>query len=217
MGARELVSERKRAMNSIAPASNAAIAYRLTALSDDGLLERMQNDDEGAFRALVERHIDRAFGLALGVLKNAADAEDVVQEAVVKAWLNRHAWQFGRAKFSTWLYRVIVNRCIDLRRRPRGEDIDEVPDQADEADDAIAVIHKREVFGRLDAAMARLPEQQRMAVLLSYYDECSNGEIAEIMGTTVNAVESLLKRGRQRLRDILQRSMRDCGHAVAGP
>jgi RNA polymerase sigma-70 factor (ECF subfamily) len=198
-------------MNSISPDTP------YTSLGDDALLQCMRDDNEAAFRALVERHVDRAYGLALRLLKNVADAEDVSQEAFVKVWINRHDWEFGRAKFTTWLYRVVVNRCIDLRRRPRSEGLDDVPEPADEADDAVATIHKRELTGRIDAAMARLPQQQRVAVLLSYYDDLSNAEIAEIMGRTVDSVESLLKRGRRALREILQRSTRDCGHSLAGP
>lgn len=173
---------------------------------DDHLIERMRRNDEGAYRLLVERHIDRAYGLALRILKNQADAEDVAQEAFVKAWLNRDKWQAGRAKFSTWLYRVIVNRCIDLQRSPRSEWIDNVPEPADTAEDSVSTIQKQQIYGRLEEAVDRLPTQQRAAVVLSYYEEMTNAEIAEVMGTTISATEALLKRGRQRLREILKRS-----------
>lgn len=176
---------------------------------DETLLDRMQADDTEAFRALVERHIDRAYALALRMTRNAADAEDVAQDAFIRTWQHRHAWQSGRAKFSTWLYRVIVNRCIDLQRSPRGQCIEEVPEPADEAEDVVSTLHRRQVFGQLDEALARLPAQQRAALALSYYEEMSNGEIAEIMGTSVSAVESLLKRGRQKLRDLLRRAETD--------
>jgi RNA polymerase sigma-70 factor, ECF subfamily len=203
-------------MNSISPGAQAAMTP-LSTLSDDDLLRCMQDDDETAFRALVERHIDRAYGLALRLLKNVADAEDVSQEAFVKVWTHRQDWEFGRAKFTTWLYRVVVNRCIDLRRRPASEGLDEVPEPADEAEDAVTTIHKRELSGRIESAMARLPAQQRMAVLLSYYDDLTNAEIAEIMGRSVGSVESLLKRGRQTLRELLKRSTRDWGQTIATP
>lgn len=182
---------------------------------DESLLARMQNDDTEAYRVLVARHIDRAYGLALRILKSAADAEDVTQDAFVKTWQHRHAWQSGRAQFSTWLYRVIVNRCIDLQRAPRGQWIEEVPEPADEKEDALSSIHKRQVYGQLDEALACLPTQQRAALALSYYDELSNSDIAEVMGLSVSAVESLLKRGRQRLRELLKRAERDVRTALA--
>lgn len=170
---------------------------------DDILLDRIARHDERAFRQLVERHVDRAYGLALRILRNAADAEDVVQDTLVKVWSNRGTWQTGKARFSTWLYRVVTNRCIDLCRRPRTSDIDDAPEMADDATDAVSTIHTGEVNQLLERAMARLPGQQRIALILSYNDDLSNGEIAEIMETTVSAVESLLKRGRQQLRQIL--------------
>ncbi|HVI52598.1 MAG TPA: RNA polymerase sigma factor [Candidatus Sulfotelmatobacter sp.] len=177
--------------------------------SDEALLERMRADDVEAYRTLVERHMNRAFGVAMRVLKNPTDAEDVAQDAFVKAWLNRQRWEAGRAKFSTWLYRVVVNRCIDLRRAPREEWIDDVPEPADEAEDSVSSIHRRQVYGRLEDALGRLPTQQRVAVVLSYYEDLSNAEIAEVMSTSVSAVESLLKRGRKGLREILRHSEQD--------
>ena len=165
-----------------------------------------------AFRLLVERHIDRAFSVALRILGNSADAEDVVQDTMLKVWTHRGQWQQGRAKFSTWLYRVVTNRCIDLRRQPRTDNVDAVPEPADAQPDAVTTIQRDEVSLLLEAAMQRLPEQQRVAVILSYHQNMSNGEIAEVMETTVSAVESLLKRGRQQLRDLLRRNERDIRH-----
>jgi RNA polymerase sigma-70 factor (ECF subfamily) len=179
---------------------------------DDRLLARLADNDEAAFRLLVERHIDRAFSVALRVLGNSADAEDVVQDTMLKVWTHRGRWQQGRAKFSTWLYRVVTNRCIDLRRQPRTDNVDAVPEPADAQPDAVTTMQRDEVSLLLEAAMQRLPEQQRIAMILSYHQDMSNGEIAEVMDTTVSAVESLLKRGRQQLRDLLRRNERDIRH-----
>ena len=176
---------------------------------DKELLDRLAAGDEVAFRLLVERHIDRAYAIALRIVGNAADAEDVVQDTMLKVWTHRGRWQHGRAKFSTWLYRVVSNRCIDLRRKPRTENVDVVPEVADTKPDASSIIERNEVSSLLEVAMQRLPEQQRVAVILSYHENMSNGEIAEVMDTTVAAVESLLKRGRQHLREMLRRHERD--------
>jgi RNA polymerase sigma-70 factor, ECF subfamily len=182
---------------------------------DDVLLEHMRNDDQDAYRLLVERHIDRAYGLALRVLKNTADAEDVTQDCLIKAWQHRKTWQAGRAKFETWLYRVIVNRCIDLQRRPKSEWLEDVPEPSDDAPDTVETIQRQQVSGRLEDAMGLLPTQQRTALVLSYYEGQSNIEIAEIMGTTISATESLLKRGRQGLRKLLKRSEGEVRHFLA--
>ncbi len=181
----------------------------LTTESDDALLDRIAANDQAAFRLLVERHIDRAYGLALRIMNNRADAEDIVQESLLKIWTHRGRWEGGRAKFSTWLYRVVTNRCIDVKRRPRNEDIEQVPEVADDKPLAIAEIQRHEVNSMLEAAMDRLPEQQRIALIFSYNENLNNNEIAEVMQTSVAAVESLLKRGRQRLRELLRRSEKD--------
>lgn len=191
------------------------VAERRALDADDELLLRVAAEDEMAFRSLVERHIDHAYGLALRILGNGADAEDVVQDTFLKVWTHRGRWEAGRAKFSTWLYRVVMNRCIDLRRQPRGEDVAEVAEPVDDKPDAVTEIHRHEVSDMLDSAMARVPEQQRYALILSYHQELSNSEIAEVMETTVPAVESLLKRGRQRLRELLRRAEGDIRQSFA--
>ncbi|WBL77135.1 RNA polymerase sigma factor [Bradyrhizobium xenonodulans] len=176
---------------------------------DSELLDKLAAGDEAAFRMLVERHIDRAYAIALRIVGNAADAEDVVQDTMLKIWSHRGRWQHGRAKFSTWLYRVISNRCIDLRRKPRNENVETVPEVADGQPGAVEIIERNELNDMLELAMQRLPEQQRIAVILSYHESMSNGEIAQVMDTTVAAVESLLKRGRQQLRQLLRKHERD--------
>lgn len=176
---------------------------------DSELIDRLAIGDEVAFRMLVERHIDRAYAIALRIVGNAADAEDVVQDTMLKIWSHRGRWQHGRAKFSTWLYRVISNRCIDLRRKPRNENVDTVPEVADGQPGAVEIIERNELNDMLELAMQRLPEQQRIAVIFSYHENMSNGEIAQVMDTTVAAVESLLKRGRQQLRQLLRKHERD--------
>lgn len=183
--------------------------------SDDELLARIAVADEAAFRCLVERHLDRAYGLALRILGNGADAEDVVQDTLLKVWTHRGRWESGRAKFSTWLYRVVMNRCIDLRRQPRGEDVESIAEPIDSQPDAVTAMHRHEVNDMLETAMAKVPDQQRLALILSYHQELSNSEIAEVMDTTVPAVESLLKRGRQRLRELLRRSESDIRQSFA--
>jgi RNA polymerase sigma-70 factor (ECF subfamily) len=188
---------------------NPPVAADIVFDEDSELLDRLATGDEAAFRTLVERHIDRAYAIALRIIGNAADAEDVVQDTMLKIWSHRGRWQHGRAKFSTWLYRVISNRCIDLRRKPRTENVEAVPEVADGQPDAASVIERNELSGMLEVAMQRLPEQQRIAVILSYHENMSNGEIAQVMDTTIAAVESLLKRGRQQLRQLLRKHERD--------
>jgi RNA polymerase sigma-70 factor (ECF subfamily) len=197
----------------IVRASREEVALAPVQDEDEELLNRLALNDEAAFRILVERHIDRAFGIALRIIGSRADAEDVVQDTMLKVWTHRGRWQHGRAKFSTWLYRVVTNRCIDLHRRPRTDNVDAVPEPADAQPDVVSTMQRDEVTHMLEKAMQQLPEQQRVAVILSYHENMSNGEIADVMDTTVAAVESLLKRGRQQLRDLLRRHEPDIRHS----
>lgn len=197
------------------PAAGAAGKNPDELATDEDLLERMRHDDVRAYRELVSRHIGRGYAVALRILKNAADAEDATQDAFVKAWLGRRDWEPGRAKFSTWLYRVVVNRCIDVMRAPRSEGLDETAEPVDESANAVDGIQRQQVYGRLGDALDRLPPQQKAAVVLSYYEELSNQEVADVMGTSVSAVESLLKRARKGLREFLRHSEQDVRHAFS--
>lgn len=185
-------------------------------VDDEELLERIKADDGDAYRVLVQRYLDYAYALALRITRNSASAEDVAQDAMITLWTHRHTWENGRAKFSTWLYRVVVNRCADLRRRAVNHCLDDVPEPMDDQPDAAATIHQREVSALVEEALGTLPDQQRIALTLSYFEHLSNADVAEIMGTTVTAVESLLKRGRIGLRERLQRSKADLTTSLEG-
>lgn len=183
---------------------------------DEELLVRLASDDEAAFRLLVERHIDRAFGIALRIVGSRADAEDVVRDVMLKVWAHRAKRRHGRANFLTCLYRVIINRCIDLYCLPRADNVDPVLESIDSQPDSVNAMQRDEVTQMLENAMPLLPEEERVAVILWYQESMGNGEIAELMGTTPAAVESLLKRGRQKLKDLLRRRQRDTRFATDG-
>ncbi|WP_319483319.1 RNA polymerase sigma factor [uncultured Cohaesibacter sp.] len=179
-------------------------ARDLVALSDDELLGLIALGQEEAFQALVERHIDRGYAVAYRILQDGPEAEDVLQDAFLQVWTRRGSWKAGRAKFSTWLFKVVTNRCIDLLRKNRTSAMEELPDVKDDSSNQSAVLEMQEAIDLLEDAVAKLPDQQRIAIVFSYNESMSNSEIAEIMETSVSAVESLLKRGRQKLRDSLK-------------
>jgi RNA polymerase sigma-70 factor (ECF subfamily) len=170
---------------------------------DDGLLLQIAEGDRRAFAQLMDRHIDRAHGLAKRVLGNKSDAEDVVQDAFLKVWQKAGQWQPGRAQFSTWLYRVVVNRCLDLKRKPVNTALDNVAEQSDDRPDAYEDIAARQRQAEIAAAVANLPERQRTAIALSYTAGMSNAQAAETMEISVKAFESLLVRAKRELRGRL--------------
>ena len=169
--------------------------------SDEALMARIARGDERAFRVLAGRHLPVMLGLARRILGNAADAEDVAQEAMLRVWTHAPRWQ-PLAVFRTWLTRVVVNLCLDRKRRAAWVALDEAGDIVDPALDAgEAAEDERDRL--VEDAIGQLPARQRTAIVLTYGDGMSNAEVAEVIGTTVSAVETLLVRGKQNLRRAL--------------
>jgi RNA polymerase sigma-70 factor (ECF subfamily) len=170
--------------------------------SDETLMRRYAGGDRAAARALTLRHAPRVLALARRMLGDAAEAEDVTQEAMLRLWRVAPDWRAGEAAPSTWLYRVAGNLCIDRLRRRRPT-VAEAPETADPAPGAEAGLIAGDRARALDAALAGLPERQRLAVVLRHFEERPNPEIAVILDTTVEAVESLLTRARRTLAERL--------------
>ena len=170
-------------------------------------MARVANGDAVAFGMLVDRHIDRALRLAQRLLGAKADAEDAVQEVFLKIWRKAESWRPGRAAFSTWLWRIVVNQCLDARRKPTGIALDLVPEPADERADQEAAIVAAQRDAGVSAAVAALPERQQAAVALIYGAGASNAEAAEALGISLGALEQLLVRARRSLRAQLMETM----------
>jgi RNA polymerase sigma-70 factor, ECF subfamily len=172
-------------------------------LSDEELLARIARQDRGAFTLLMRRHGQLVRGLALGFSGQAADADDITQDVFIMLWRRPTAWTPGGAAFSTWLYRVVVNRCIDQarrRRRRRWLPFAEAPDPIDDAPDAVSVLAGHQHLAEVRHMIRALPEKQRLALLLAVQGERSNAEIGSILGVSEGAAEQLLVRARRTLR-----------------
>lgn len=169
--------------------------------SDEVLLARYARGDQIAARLLTKRHAGRVLGLARRMLRDETEAEDVVQEAMLRLWRIAPDWRTGEARVSTWLYRVSANLCTDRLRRARNRNvpIDDAPEIPDETPSVQDGLESRERADALMKAVATLPERQRQAVVLRHIDGLSNIEIADRLDTSVEAVESLLARARRAL------------------
>lgn len=170
--------------------------------SDLALMARVAQGDEVAYRLLSRRHVPAMLGLARRILGNAADAEDVVQEAMLRVWTHAPRWQ-PLAAFRTWLTRIVVNLCLDRKRRAPWVDLDAAGEIADPGPNASEQAERSERDRLVDRAIGELPDRQRTAIVLTYGDGMSNAEVAEVLGTTVSAVETLLVRAKQGLRRAL--------------
>ena len=136
---------------------------------DEELLTRVGEGDPAAVRALVARKLPRLLALAGRMLGDPAEAEDVAQEAFVRAWKQAPGWRPGGARFDTWLHRVTLNLCYDRLRRRREVVTDRPPEQADEGPAPDRGLEAKDVGDRVAAAMQRLPDRQREAIALCHY------------------------------------------------
>ncbi len=170
---------------------------------DEELLSRVASGDPAAVRALVARKLPRLLSLAGRMLGDAGEAEDVAQEAFVRIWKQAPRWKPGAARFDTWLHRVALNLCYDRLRRRREVAYAEPPEVVDEGPGPDRGLFASDTGRRVAQALMALPDRQREAVVLCHYQDLGNIEAAAAMGLSVEAVESLLGRGRRALRAAL--------------
>ena len=149
-------------------------------------------------------HLPRITAFAARTLGDRTEAEDVAQETFMRLWTHASRWEPGRARLTTWLHRVALNLCRDRLRRASHQALDDVPEPVDPRPEMSTVLHRRQVVGRVQDALMLLTDSQRAALALCHYQGFRNADAAEILGVTVEALESLLARARRTLRERLQ-------------
>jgi len=169
---------------------------------DNTLMRSVAQGDETAFRRLAARHAVRTLALARRMLANPADAEEITQEAMLRVWLNAPRWR-AEAAFKTWLYRVVVNLCLNRQRQRSFAPLDDAAEIPDPQPSADANLERQEADATMARAIADLPDRQRAAIVLTYYEDLSNAEAAAVLETTVSSVEALLVRAKRTLRAVL--------------
>lgn len=174
----------------------------IKSVSDNALLGLVVNKDQSAFAELVDRHIKPVFRLSYSIQKDVMRAEDVTQEVFMTLWEKADTWQ-PTGQLRSWLFRIARNKSIDeIRRRKEHIDIDKMVLE-DKEQSPYGETFRSEVNEILDKHMADLPERQRDAIMLVHFLECTNIEAAETMDISVDAMESLLARGRKKLKALL--------------
>lgn len=176
----------------------------MTDADDETLMGEVAAGNRAAFDILSRRHLKRSLTLAQRVVGNAHDAEEVVQDAFLQIWTRADRWHDNGARFTTWLYRIVVNRAIDYRRRRSFDPLEEAGEMPDGGIDAETAVSDRQIAAAVDDAIGSLPDRQRAALSLCYYEELSCAEASEVMQVSVSAMESLLVRARRVVRSRLQ-------------
>jgi len=175
-------------------------------VTDEHLVARSAGGDRTAFDELVVRHGPYALRVAARLLRDTALAEDVAQEAFVRCWSQIRRFDSRQARFTTWLYRIVVNLCIDNKRRREPEPLPADFDVMDAGATAEEMMESNERATVLAQALKDLPLRQRAALTLIYDEGLSGAEAARVLGSSVKAVERLLARARSYLRARLTSS-----------
>jgi RNA polymerase sigma factor (sigma-70 family) len=170
---------------------------------DDALMARVQQRDAAAFRIVVDRQAVMLHRIAYRMIGDPVEAEDVAQEALTRLWQYAGRWQAGGSGIGAWLTRVTMNLCLDRLRRRRFASDEAMPERADDAPLAPALIEAAEERQRVVAAIAGLSDNQRAAIVLTYYEDQPNAAAAETMDMNIKAFESLLLRARGALKRAL--------------
>ena len=184
----------------------------LPEMSDKALLTAYAKGNPGASKILTDRFMPKIFSQAFHRVRNEADADDIAQEAMLRLWRIAPNWKQGNAKISTWLYKVVYNLCIDRIRQKKTVHLDAVTEPIDDRQNVTDFLLNQSRANALYNALAKLPAHQREAVSMRHLECISNPEIAEKLELSIEAVESLIARGKQKLSDTLQSQKSELGY-----
>ncbi len=181
-----------------------AMPIDLAHLSDEALVALCARSDQAALAELYDRYGRVSYGLALRILRDEGLAEDAVQEGFLAVWRSAARFVPERAKASTWILTLVHRRAVDLVRRSerrRAEPLETAPEPTGAATEDLAWLHfERE---RVQAALSKLPDQQREALELAYYGGFTQSELAERLGQPLGTIKSRMFAGLRSLRDLL--------------
>ncbi len=172
----------------------------IPAVTDEELIARVSLGDTIAFEPLVNRYRKSALRLAQRFTKRQTEAEDLAQEAFLHVYTHAHQYNPEAAPFKTWFFAILGNLCRNAGRRSKSLSFTELSEDAFATDDPEGELARKERRVALAAAIARLPLNQRLALILRYDDGFSYAETAAALGLSVNAAKSLLARAKQNLR-----------------
>lgn len=171
-------------------------------IADEILVEKIANGDTVAFQSIIERYQGLVLNVAYRFIGNTHEAEDIAQEAFLRLFQNADRYK-PTAKFKTWFFRIVTNLCIDFLKKKKPVYWDEffnIPSDIPAPSEKTETSERQEI---VHSAIQTLAANQRMALILHHYERLRYKEIADVMGCSVKAVESLLVRAKQTLRKRL--------------
>lgn len=171
--------------------------------NDALLLDKIKNGDTKSTRILVDQNLNIIINYSTKMLGDRSEAEDVAQEAFLRLWQNLDKWR-ADAPVIHWLQRVTYNLCIDLLRKKKTLNIDSVKEPENPFENPAESLYQDQLSSKINEAIQKLPERQRAAIIFSHQQGFNNIETAQAMDISIEAVESLLSRGRRQLRILLE-------------
>jgi len=165
------------------------------------VISRMQSGDHVAYRQVLDHHLAQLMAYATRLTGSVPDAEDIVQETFVRLWANRQRYDPSKARLSTWLHRIAHNQFVESYRRARVRKPDEDEDSSTIGPDA--ALESATQGQAVSQALMQLDERQRSALVLVHYQGMPHKDVADILDISVDALESMLRRSRMKLKDIL--------------
>ena len=180
----------------------------MTTNDDQILINQIIEGDNHAFSELVDRYKGMIFTVTMRMLKNREEAEEVAQDSFVKMYKSLPRFK-GGSKFSTWLYRIAYNSCLDRIKKNKKHlndvEINEFTEhEVKTIDNALVQMEKNEQAEAIQRCIAQLPSEDSFLMTLYYFDDLSLGEISDIMGITANSIKVKLFRSRKKLASILK-------------
>ncbi|MBR1945206.1 MAG: sigma-70 family RNA polymerase sigma factor [Alphaproteobacteria bacterium] len=173
-------------------------------LTDEDLMRKISLSDTQAFQELLNRYEKKVFALAWRFCFNKTEAEDLTQETFLKIWRGAGSWR-PEAKLETWIYRILYNLFIDSQRRSKGPTEELTEDICSNEDTPEQALAKKRTAQNVVQALNELPERQKEALVLCYYQEMRAKDAAEILSVSQSALEALLFRARQTLKNKLSK------------
>ena len=179
-------------------------AQKREEMTDEELMALIVDQkDQRAFAELTTRYRRKLFATCYRMLGNPEEAEDAVQESFLKLWNYAASWDRKKAKLSTWLYTVTTNTCRDILRKRRAILVEHDDNRISDDDEGPDVVEAKQRGRIIKKAIQELPDRQRQALVLSYYQGMSHKEIGDIMDSTPKSIEGLVARARNDLKERL--------------